>query len=238
MSLDIVAATARQNTTEFVRGSDYNPIVPVVAEQPVGARRYSAHAKRALDLVFVLLAAPVALVIVGLVCLCIMRDGGSPFFSQERVGRGGRVFRMWKLRSMIRDAEDRLESHLDACPERRREWDTHQKLRCDPRVTRIGRFIRKTSIDELPQLWNVLRGDMSLVGPRPMMPSQRAIYPGTAYYALRPGITGFWQVSVRHESNFAQRAECDTSYFRELSLATDLRVMLRTVRVVLCGTGC
>lgn len=202
------------------------------------ARSHSDHVKRALDIVLVLLAAPLALVIVGLLCPLVMRDGGSPFFSQERVGRGGRIFRMWKLRSMVSDAEARLEAHLDACPDLRREWDTHQKLRHDPRITRTGRFIRKTSFDEVPQLWNVLRGEMSIVGPRPMMPSQRALYPGTAYYALRPGITGFWQISVRNESNFSQRAEFDTRYFREVSLVTDLWVMLRTVRVVLCGTGC
>jgi lipopolysaccharide/colanic/teichoic acid biosynthesis glycosyltransferase len=207
----------------------------------IGARGtgpYAALAKRALDIALVLLAAPLALLVVALVCPFIMRDGGSPFFAQERVGRGGRVFRMWKLRSMVQDAEARLDAYLDACPERRREWDAFQKLRHDPRITPVGRLIRKTSIDELPQLWNVLCGEMSVVGPRPMMPSQRALYPGAAYYALRPGITGFWQVSVRNESNFAQRAEFDSSYFREMSLATDLRVLLRTVRVVVCGTGC
>jgi lipopolysaccharide/colanic/teichoic acid biosynthesis glycosyltransferase len=229
MPFDITAVSGRFDSSNF--------------NQTVGNRRrvgpsYADHAKRGLDIVLVLLAAPLALMIVALLCPFIMRDGGSPFFFQERVGRNGRMFRMWKLRSMVTDAEARLDAYLDACPERRREWDTHQKLRHDPRITRIGRFIRKSSLDEVPQLWNVLRGDMSVVGPRPMMPSQRALYPGTAYYALRPGITGFWQVSVRNESSFSQRAEFDTRYFRDLSLITDLSVMLRTVRVVLCGTGC
>jgi lipopolysaccharide/colanic/teichoic acid biosynthesis glycosyltransferase len=167
-----------------------------------------------------------------------MLDGKSPFYTQPRVGRNGHIFRMWKLRSMVADADARLGAYLDSNPERRREWDETQKLRDDPRITRVGRIIRKTSIDELPQLWNVLRGEMSLVGPRPMMPDQQAIYPGTAYYALRPGITGFWQTSVRNESSFADRARFDAQYFRDLSLGTDLVVMLRTVRVVLCGTGC
>ncbi|MDZ7710001.1 MAG: sugar transferase [Roseovarius sp.] len=229
MPFDITAATVQLNGSNFIQTGD-------------GRRRlgwsYPVRAKRALDIVLVLLAAPLALLMVGLLCPFIMRDGGSPFFAQERVGRGGRIFRMWKLRSMVSDAEARLEAHLDACPERRREWDAHQKLRHDPRITPIGRFIRKCSLDELPQLWNVLRGEMSVVGPRPMMPSQRALYPGTAYYALRPGITGFWQVSMRNESNFAERAEFDNSYFLNLSLVTDLWVMLRTVRVVVSGTGC
>ncbi len=139
---------------------------------------------------------------------------------------------------MVVDAEAQLESYLASDPLRRREWDDQQKLRHDPRITPIGRFIRKTSLDELPQLWNVLTGDMSIVGPRPMMPSQEALYPGRAYYALRPGITGYWQISVRNESSFAERAQFDTRYFRDLSLVTDIRVMLGTFRVVLSGTGC
>ncbi|MGX0902392.1 exopolysaccharide production protein ExoY [Roseovarius sp. MBR-79] len=199
---------------------------------------YDRVVKRVFDIAIVLLLAPVALVIVGVFCPLIMLDGKSPFYTQPRVGRSGRLFRMWKLRSMVADADARLGAYLDANPERRREWDENQKLRDDPRITRVGRIIRKTSIDELPQLWNVLRGEMSMVGPRPMMPDQQAIYPGTAYYALRPGITGFWQTSVRNESSFADRARFDAQYFRDLSLGTDLMVMLRTVRVVLCGTGC
>ncbi len=145
---------------------------------------------------------------------------------------------MWKLRSMVADADSLLEAHLAANPAARAEWDRSQKLRSDPRITVLGRIIRKTSLDELPQLWNVLRADMSLVGPRPMLPEQRILYPGTAYYALRPGITGFWQISVRNESSFAQRAKFDAAYLRQMSLKTDILVMLRTVRVVLCGTGC
>ncbi|WP_297772518.1 sugar transferase [uncultured Roseovarius sp.] len=201
-------------------------------------RAYSGIFKRLLDIAIVVLVAPPVLMVVGILALLVARDGASPFFSQDRVGQNGRVFRMWKLRSMVVDAEAQLESYLASDPLRRREWDDQQKLRHDPRITPIGRFIRKTSLDELPQLWNVLTGDMSIVGPRPMMPSQEALYPGRAYYALRPGITGYWQISVRNESSFAERAQFDTRYFRDLSLVTDIRVMLGTFRVVLSGTGC
>jgi lipopolysaccharide/colanic/teichoic acid biosynthesis glycosyltransferase len=201
-------------------------------------RAYWHVGKRLLDIAIVLAAAPVALLIVGLFAPLIMLDGGSPFFSQERVGRRGRVFRMLKLRSMVKDAEGRLEAYLAADPERRREWDESQKLRHDPRITRVGRFMRKSSIDELPQLWNVLKGEMSIVGPRPMMPSQRSLYPGTAYYALRPGITGLWQIKARNASSFADRGAYDARYFRTLSLKTDLRIILQTAAVVLHGTGC
>lgn len=199
---------------------------------------YRDYAKRSLDVLLVLIAALPVLLILLPVCVLVALDGASPIYLQKRVGRNGRVFHMWKLRSMVPDAERLLEAHLAANPEARSEWAQYQKLRHDPRITPIGRLIRKSSIDELPQLWNVLRGDMSLVGPRPMMVCQQKLYPGSAYYALRPGITGFWQTSVRNESSFAERAGFDTDYLRNLSFRTDLAVLFRTVRVVVNGTGC
>ena len=167
----------------------------------------------------------------------IALDGRSPIYSQKRLGRNGRVFRMFKLRSMVADADVILEAYLSRNPEARAEWDRTQKLKHDPRITVFGNFIRKTSLDELPQFFNVLMGHMSIVGPRPMMPSQRDLYPGTAYYEMRPGITGFWQVSERNETSFAERAYYDTAYFRQFSLGTDIRVMVKTMRVVLNATG-
>ena len=198
---------------------------------------YRSGLKRALDVVLVLLTLPAVVLLVLLLALAVMLDGGQPFYSQMRLGRGGRPFRLWKLRSMVPDADARLQAHLDQTPAARAEWDATQKLRADPRITRVGRILRRTSLDELPQLWNVLRGDMSLVGPRPMMPSQRSLYPGRAYFALRPGLTGLWQVSKRNEASFAERASFDDDYHRRLSLALDARVLLATVRVVLRATG-
>ncbi|MFZ7090850.1 sugar transferase [Primorskyibacter sp. 2E233] len=199
---------------------------------------YRDHLKRILDVALIAFVAfPVLLIMIPL-ALLIASDGASPLYFQKRVGRNGRIFYMWKLRSMVPNADALLEAHLSANPEARAEWNRDQKLKNDPRITRVGRLIRKTSLDELPQLWNVLRGDMSLVGPRPMMVNQQDLYPGTAYYALRPGITGFWQTSVRNESSFAERAGFDTDYLRKLSFSTDLAVLLRTVKVVLKGTGC
>ena len=193
--------------------------------------------KRLLDIVIVLIAALPTLLIVGLFGALIARDGHSPFYTQNRLGRNGRVFRIWKLRSMVPNADSNLQMHLATDPAARAEWDRSQKLRKDPRITSIGHLIRKTSIDELPQLWNVLIGDMSIVGPRPMMPCQQGIYPGTAYYALRPGITGYWQIAVRNESSFSQRAGFDTAYLQQLSLYNDVRVILKTFRVVMRATG-
>ncbi|MCR8548741.1 sugar transferase [Salipiger sp. P9] len=199
---------------------------------------YRNIAKRSLDIALVLLGALPVLAVTLVLAAIIALDGKSPIYLQKRVGRNGRIFHMWKLRSMVADADRQLEAYLARDPAAREEWNRTQKLRHDPRITRIGRIIRKTSLDELPQLWNVLRGDMSLVGPRPMMVDQQELYPGTAYYALRPGITGFWQTSVRNDSSFAERAGFDTAYLRELSFKTDLHVLAKTFKVVLHGTGC
>ncbi|MEZ5715952.1 MAG: sugar transferase [Paracoccaceae bacterium] len=151
------------------------------------ARAYRGGLKRLLDIVVVLLAAaPTVALLVPLMAI-IALDGRSPIYVQKRLGKGGRVFRMFKLRSMVAGADEILEAYLARNPEARAEWDHSQKLKNDPRITGFGAFIRKTSLDELPQLLNVLKGDMSLVGPRPMMLDQRDLYPGAAYYDMRPG---------------------------------------------------
>lgn len=218
-------------------GSDIpNPVAPNRRAGGLGA--YNRFLKRILDVVFVMIALPPVIAILLPLIVLVALDGKSPFFVQDRVGLHGRIFRMWKLRTMVPDADKVLAVHLDANPEARREWDRMQKLRDDPRITPAGRILRKTSLDELPQLWNVLKGEMSLVGPRPMMCNQQVMYPGTEYYAMRPGVTGFWQTSVRNECSFSERAAFDRKYFQSLSFATDMAVMWRTVGVVLRAKGC
>ncbi len=207
------------------------------AQLPKRRGLYRNLFKRMLDVTAIVMAAPVVVPIIAALAVAVARDGGSPFYSQMRIGKDGRVFRMWKLRSMVRDADARMELHLANNPEARLEWDRTQKLRDDPRVTAFGQVMRRASLDELPQLWNVLKGDMSLVGPRPMMVSQRAIYPGVAYYALRPGCTGYWQTAGRSRTTFEARADYDTAYEAELSLGVDLSVLMRTVGVMTKGTG-
>lgn len=209
---------------------------PTVLATP-GHDLYRHGAKHALDVALVLLTLPAVLPVVLLLALLVALDGGRPFYSQPRVGLGGRSFRIWKLRSMVVDADARLQALLERDSAAKAEWDETQKLREDPRITRVGRVLRRSSLDELPQLWNVLKGDMSLVGPRPMMPSQQALYPGTAYFALRPGLTGLWQVSQRNKASFADRASFDNDYHRRLSFALDATVLMATVGVVLRATG-
>lgn len=193
--------------------------------------------KRWIDVGFVLMAVPFLVPVVLALVVVLKATGHSPFFTQERLGLGGRTFRLWKLRTMVPDADARLRTYLQNDAAARQEWDAYQKLSRDPRITEFGQFLRKSSLDELPQLWNVLIGDMSLVGPRPMMIDQKDLYLGSAYYALRPGLTGTWQISDRNQSTFAQRAEFDAEYESSMSFFKDLKILLATVGVVLRATG-
>ncbi|SFI06820.1 Sugar transferase involved in LPS biosynthesis (colanic, teichoic acid) [Albimonas pacifica] len=198
---------------------------------------YVRRGKRALDLLLCLLTLPVAGPLILAFALLARLDGGPGFYGQARVGRGGKLFKCWKVRTMVVDADDRLDAYLAANPEAKREWEVAQKLRNDPRITTFGAFLRTTSLDELPQLWNIFVGDMSFVGPRPFTPVQTDIYNGMSYYALRPGLTGSWQVGARNDASFATRAIHDSTYARRVSLWLDLGILLRTARVVLERTG-
>lgn len=201
---------------------------------------YRRRGKRLLDLTLLLLVVPLAVPLLLLLWGAVRLGGGPALFVQDRVGLEGRVFACWKLRTMVPDADHALHRLCRNDPRIAEEWQRHQKLAHDPRITRVGRLLRKTGLDELPQLWNVLRGDMSLVGPRPFMPSQSGLY-GTAggyrYYRMRPGLTGPWQVSGRAGSGFVDRIPFDDAYHDKLSLTRDLQIMLRTVRVVLAAEG-
>lgn len=211
---------------------------------PVGAKRqswrhflYQNFFKRVLDIVLVVGSAPFVLpMVLGLAAIIWIR-GSKPFYLQDRVGRNGKIYRIWKLRTMVDNAEEALATYLASNPAAREEWLRTQKLKHDPRITRFGRLLRRTSFDELPQLWNVLKGDMSLVGPRPMMPCQKTLYTGTHYYDMLPGITGIWQVSERNNSSFQARASFDTLYFRDMSLWTDIKLICATFTVVVKATG-
>lgn len=198
---------------------------------------YEAVFKRGFDIFLVLVALPIIFPIIAVLALLVARDGDGAFYCQKRVGRGGKTYRMWKLRTMVANADQQLMVYLAKNPAANAEWTTTQKLKNDPRITPLGLVLRKCSMDELPQLWNVLIGDMSLVGPRPMLPEQQDLYPGLAYYDQRPGITGIWQVSQRNESTFADRARFDTDYCANISFKSDLKLLLATAQVVVRGTG-
>ena len=198
---------------------------------------YKTYGKRAIDIALILFAAPFILPVVAVIALLAISKGASPFYFQRRVGKDGAIFNLVKIRTMVPNAEVALEAYLATDATARKEWDSTQKLKHDPRITKAGHFLRKSSLDELPQLWNVLKGDMSLIGPRPMMVDQQKLYPGTAYYALRPGISGAWQVSDRNDSSFADRAGYDTEYNTNLSFKTDFSILVRTFGAVIRCTG-
>ncbi len=201
---------------------------------------YIRFGKRTFDVVVSVNLLLIALPLILLCAAIVATDGGRPFFRQGRIGRNGRVFWCFKIRTMVVNAEALLASLLVIDAAAALEWATGHKLRRDPRTTQLGRLLRRSSLDELPQLWNVLRGDMSLVGPRPVTRDELVLYGPAldAYYNLRPGLTGLWQVSGRNNVTFAERVECDRAYGDCLSLWTDLRILLRTVPAVLRGTGC
>jgi len=203
-------------------------------------RPSSRFAKRCLDLAIVIaLSVPVALILALSAVLIKMEDGGPVFYGNDRIGLRGKKFRAWKLRSMVTNGDEVLQRHLAANADDAEHWHAKQKLTRDPRITRIGRLIRKTSIDELPQLWNVLKGEMSIVGPRPVLEKQVPMYGSSfhLYKQVRPGITGLWQVSGRNHLTFAERVRLDKYVIQNWSVWLDLYILARTVGVLLTANG-
>ncbi len=201
---------------------------------------YQAGLKRIFDIALVLMILPVLLPLTVFLWLLVRLDGGPGFYSQPRIGRDGAPFKFWKLRTMVVDADVALTTLCAQNPDLAREWARDQKLRHDPRITSLGRFLRATSLDELPQAFNVLRGEMSLVGPRPFMADQARLYRaagGRAYFALRPGITGLWQIYGRGRTSFADRVHFDEAYHSGLSLLSDCRLIFLTAGVIFGRTG-
>lgn len=200
---------------------------------------YGRHGKRTLDvlgaLALILVFMPLILVIV----LMQVTQPGGVLFAHRRVGRGGEEFGCLKFRTMVPDADDRLTELLERNAEARREWRETRKLLSDPRITGVGNVLRKSSLDELPQLVNVLKGEMSLVGPRPVTRAELDMYGDAqaAYLALRPGLTGKWQVSGRNDLSYDQRIQMDRAYAESFGFWGDLRILFQTVGVVLGATG-
>jgi Undecaprenyl-phosphate galactose phosphotransferase WbaP len=196
--------------------------------------------KRVIDVMLTLMIGGFALPFIALIAAGIALDSPGPvFFGHSRLGRGGRSFKAWKFRTMVPNAEEVLESHLQQNPDGRLEWERDQKLRDDPRVTRLGRYLRKFSLDELPQLWNVLRGEMSLVGPRPIIQAEVPKYGSGIhlYNAVSGGLTGLWQVSGRNDTSYDERVRLDCFYVRNWSVFLDLCILFRTLAVVLLRKG-
>ena len=203
------------------------------------SRPAAGFGKRVFDVAGALVLGLVFLPLIVAVAVLLRREGGPALFQHRRVGRDGRLFLCLKFRSMVPDADRVLKELLEHRPELRAEWLRDHKLRNDPRVTALGRFLRRTSLDELPQLWNVIRGDMSLVGPRPVIREELMRYGRCAslYLCTRPGLTGLWQVTGRNDTDYRRRVALDAYYVRRRNWMLDAYILLKTASVVLGGDG-
>ena len=196
--------------------------------------------KRCLDIFLVLLCSPILLPLIAIIGAAVRLGSPGPiFFSHRRISRHGAFFSMWKFRTMVTNSQQLLEDYLETHPEARAEWHKTHKLKNDPRITPIGNFLRRTSLDELPQLWNVLTGSMSLVGPRPIVEEEVDSYGQnfSLYCRVTPGLTGLWQVSGRNTISSRDRVRLDSYYVRNWSPWLDLHILARTAKVVLTGQG-
>ena len=196
--------------------------------------------KRCMDFVAAILAGILLLPLLFYLAVAVKMSSRGPIvFGHTRIGRNGRRFKALKFRTMFQDSNLVLEEYLEANPDAMEEWQRDHKLRFDPRITRIGRFLRKTSLDELPQLWNVIWGDMSLVGPRPIVDAEIAKYgPHYGFYTMvKPGITGLWQVSGRNNTTYDERVQLDAYYVRNWSPWMDVVLLFKTIRIVLFAKG-
>jgi exopolysaccharide production protein ExoY len=213
--------------------------VPAPSPQHTAPAAPYAPAKRVLDIVGAIVLALVFSPLMLAIVVLMRRGSGSIIYKHRRVGRDGRGFECLKFRTMVPNADQVLRDLLERDPAIKAEWVRDHKLRCDPRVTRLGRFLRRTSLDELPQLWNVVRGEMSLVGPRPVVREELLRYGRNVrtYLAAKPGITGLWQVKGRNDTDYRRRVVLDTYYVRNQNLLLDLYILAQTTRVVLGGSG-
>jgi Undecaprenyl-phosphate galactose phosphotransferase WbaP len=203
-------------------------------------KRRNRWMKSGINYIITALCLPFLLPVFAVISLVIWLDSpGSVFFSHKRIGYQGKQFTMWKFRTMVKDADHLLSDYLKTNLNLQVEWEEHHKLKDDPRVTRVGKFLRRTSLDELPQFWNVLKGDMSLVGPRPIVADEIKNY-GDAfrmYQKVKPGMTGLWQVKGRNNSPYKNRVALDQYYVRHWSLWLDVIILLETVYTVLMKIG-
>ena len=217
------------------------PIIPLYQTKKTITIKLEKFAKRFLDIIggLVGILALIPLTIIIYIANLISGDNGPLFYTQKRIGKNGKLFKMYKYRSMVVNAEEKLEEYLSQNEEARNEYKEYKKLKNDPRITKIGSFLRKTSLDEFPQLINVLKGEMSLVGPRPYLPKEkeemRSYY--TYIVKCKPGITGYWQTNGRSEVTFNDRLGMDLEYFNNHSLKLDLKLLKKTAEKIIKREG-
>jgi Undecaprenyl-phosphate galactose phosphotransferase WbaP len=226
-------------TSIWISVRDFDGILGLYTSQRL-LKKSNVAVKRVIDVALCLIGGLILSPFLLLACLLIKLDSRGPaFYGHGRLGLNGEPFVAWKFRTMVRDSDAALEKILASDPEKRLEWEANHKLRDDPRITRMGRFLRRTSLDELPQIWNVIKGEMSLIGPRPIVEAEVPKY-GIHYKlfsSVKPGMSGLWQVSGRSDIDYAERVALDVYYIQSWSLWLDIHILFRTVAVVLWGRG-
>lgn len=231
----------RENILSCEKGDIENLNITPVLEKNKTVLKFEKIIKRFIDIlgggIGVLTLIPLTLII--WIANRIVKDNGPIFYTQERIGQNGKIFKMYKYRSMVVGADEKLEKYLEENEEAREEYKKYKKLKNDPRITIIGKVLRKTSLDEFPQFINVLKGDMSLVGPRPYLPREKEDMNGFFNYitSCKPGITGLWQISGRSDTTFTERLTLDMSYYYNNSLMMNLKILYRTVKNVIKKEG-
>lgn len=226
-----VPAKAPENINKWLNQPPYSPLRPSI---------WFTDLKRIFDVSIALIALALIWPLFLLISFCIvLTDGHTPVFKHQRVGKNGHRFLCYKFRSMHYNGDEILDRLLTTDSAAALEWQQQHKLKNDPRITRIGKFLRKTSCDELPQLWNVIKGDMSLIGPRPIVEEEIEKYAKnfTYFMATRPGITGLWQISGRSHTNYQRRVELDVQYVKNITFLQDMRILLITLPVLLWSSS-
>lgn len=233
----------KNGSLKYAINNNITSLVPeaVNDEQKKSLKKVDKFFKRTIDIIasifgiIALLPLTICVYIANLIC----KDRGPVFYTQNRIGHNGKIFKMYKYRSMIVGADDKLEKYLEENEEARKEFKQYKKLKDDPRVTQVGKFIRKTSIDEFPQFINVLKGEMSLVGPRPYLEKEREDMNGYYQYIVtcKPGLTGLWQVSGRNDCTFDERIDLDMEYYNNHNLKMDVKIIFKTVEKILKKEG-
>ena len=233
----------KNGSLEYASNNRITSLVPenLYDEQKKSLKKVDKFFKRTIDIIasifgiIALLPLTICVYIANLIC----KDKGPVFYTQNRIGHNGKIFKMYKYRSMIVGADDKLEKYLEENEEARKEFDQYKKLKDDPRVTKVGKFIRKTSIDEFPQFINVLKGEMSLVGPRPYLEKEREDMNGYYKYIItcKPGLTGLWQVSGRSDCTFDERIDLDMEYYNNHNLKMDIKIIFKTAEKIVKREG-
>ena len=231
----------KENILSYENGNIENLKITPILERKKAVLRFERIIKRLIDIIGggigVLTLIPLTLII--WISNRIVKDNGPVFYTQERIGQNGKIFKMYKYRSMVVGADEKLEKYLAENENAREEYKKYKKLKNDPRITIIGKILRKTSLDEFPQFINVLKGDMSLVGPRPYLLREKEEMNGFFKYitSCKPGITGLWQTSGRSDTTFTERLTLDMSYYYNHSLKSEIKILYKTVRNVIKKEG-